>query len=130
MRCSCLAVVSWIITLYLCWREIPSTCARTTTLAVSPENSDRDLQTVQEQRTEKRAPIMADGNNEAVQQPPQNAVEFFNQVGDMADAELVGAAQHVNTMAAWKYTKWIAVIYVRHFDQISLARFARFAQGL
>ena len=84
MRCSCLAVVSWIITLYLCWRENLSTCARTTTLAVSPENSDRDLQTVQEQETETNK-IMADMNNG--QGPPKTAEEFFDQVGDMTDGD-------------------------------------------
>ena len=109
MRCSCLAVVSWIITLYLCWRENLSTCARTTTLAVSPENSDRDLQTVQDQRTERTTNIMADENNEVIRAPPRNATEFFSQVGEMGDAELVGAAQHVNTMAAWRDTCWIAI---------------------
>ena len=109
MRCSCLAVVSWIITLYLCWRENLSTCARTTTLAVSPKNSDRDLQTVQEQETEKTTDIMADENNDDIKEPPRDATEFFSQVGDMGDAELVGAAQHVNTMAAWRDTRWNAI---------------------
>ena len=73
MRCSCLAVVSCLITLYLCWRENLSTCARTTTLAVSPKNSDRDLQTVQEQRTEITTDIMADENNEEIKAPPRDA---------------------------------------------------------
>ena len=73
MRCSCLAVVSCLITLYLCWREKLSTCARTTTLAVSPENSDRDLQTVQEQETEKTTDTMADENNDGIRTPPTRA---------------------------------------------------------